>query len=219
MSEHEKRGCMRVDTGNEGGQSRSPRHFPRVLDIVFSAMGLLVLSPLLGLIAILVRASSPGPVFHRAVRAGVKGRTFTLYKFRTMYHRREDSGPGVTYGDDPRITAVGRVLRRWKLDELPQLVNVLKGEMSLVGPRPEDPRFIPYYPSHLRSILEYKPGITSPASVRYRNESAILPTGNPEAEYIANILPEKLAIDIAYFRTAGLLDHVQLLFKTVLGRR
>ncbi len=190
----------------------------RFIDILGSALGLILLSPLLVLIAILVRLSSPGPVFHRAVRVGKGGAPFRLYKFRTMVVGAAQAGPGVTVGGDPRITPLGRLLRRYKLDELPQLINVLKGEMSLVGPRPEDPRYVAHYNAAQRRVLRVPPGITSAASLRYRHEESILAAAADwESAYINQILPEKLAIDLAYLQTRTLFTDLTLILQTLLA--
>jgi len=128
-------------------------------------------------------------------------------------------GSGITMAHDPRITRIGSRMRAWKLDELAQLINVMKGEMSLVGPRPEDPRFVEHYPAELRSILEYTPGITSAASLVFRHESSLLMSVNHEDEYITKILPEKLRIDVHYFSNATFSDHMKLLVRTIFGMK
>jgi len=175
-----------------------------------------VLAPLFVVIAAAVKLTSRGPVFYRGVRAGKDGLAFRLVKFRSMYTDRD--GSGITRADDDRITPVGKVLRKLKLDEFPQLINVLKGEMTLVGPRPEDPRFVEFYPEELKRILALKPGITSAASLRFRDESSLLATGDHEKEYVERILPEKLRVDLEYFDRAGFWDHVRLILRTVLGK-
>lgn len=191
--------------------------FPRALDILVSGSCLLLLSPLFLLISLLVRSTSRGRAFYRAERIGKDGHAFRLYKFRSMKETASRIGSGITRRDDARITRVGTFLRKYKLDELPQFINVLKGEMSLVGPRPEDPRFIEFYPEHLRDILQRKPGITSPASLLMRNESALLTSDNHEQQYIDEILPAKLAIDFEYFSRATFSSDIQIILKTALS--
>ena len=175
----------------------------RLLDVVGSVAGLLILSPLFGVLAIAVKLSSPGPVLHRGQRVGRAERLFTLYKFRSM--RVGEAGPSITVAGDPRVTGVGRFLRRTKLDELPQLINVLVGDMSLVGPRPEAPRYVAMYSTEQRRILAARPGITSPASLRYRSEEDLLSGPDWERAYVERVIPEKLRIDLEYMdrRTFG----------------
>ncbi len=186
----------------------------RLFDVMVSAMGLVILSPLFLVIAVAIKVNSRGPVFYRGLRVGQYGRPFRIYKFRTMVTDADKTGPGITPAQDNRVTSVGRVLRRFKLDEFPQLFNVLKGEMSLVGPRPEDPRYVALYTPEQREILNYRPGITSPASIKYRNESAVLAGDDWERKYVQEIMPEKLAIDAEYFRRARLGDDVRVIVRT-----
>ncbi|MEW6580001.1 MAG: sugar transferase, partial [Chloroflexota bacterium] len=166
----------------------------RPFDLLASAIGLVFLSPLFALIALLIRLSSPGPIFYRARRVGRCGREFTLYKFRSMVANADRQGPGITTAGDPRVTPIGRVLRRTKLDELPQLWNVLRGDMSLVGPRPEDPRYVALYTPEQRRVLDVRPGITSLASIEYRHEEAVLRGPDWEQRYIREVMPAKLTI-------------------------
>lgn len=187
----------------------------RLFDLIASAGGLLLLSPLLLLIAAAVRLESPGPALHSAVRVGRGGRGFTLYKFRTMALNAAQTGPGITVSSDPRVTRVGRFLRRWKLDELPQLLNVLRGEMSIVGPRPEDPRYVALYTPEQREVLTVRPGITSPASVRFRNEEALLSGPDWERRYTEEIMPAKLALDLEYVRQVSLRRDLAVLLETL----
>lgn len=188
----------------------------RLFDVVASAMGLVILSPLFLVIAVAIKANSQGPVFYRGLRVGQYGRPFRIYKFRTMVTDADKTGPGITPAQDNRVTSVGRVLRRFKLDEFPQLFNVLKGEMSLVGPRPEDPRYVALYTPEQREILNYRPGITSPASIKYRNESAVLAGDDWETRYMNEILPVKLALDLEYVRSQSLLTDIAVIMKTLL---
>ena len=168
----------------------------RLLDVIASVVGLVILSPLLAVLAAAVKLSSTGPVLHRGERVGAGGKLFTLYKFRSM--RLGQAGPAITRANDPRITTVGRFLRRTKLDELPQLINVLRGDMSLVGPRPEVPRYVLLYDAEQRRILLARPGITSPASLLYRAEEEQLVGEEWERYYVETIMRAKLRIDLEY---------------------
>lgn len=190
----------------------------RGFDILASGAGLIILSPLMLGIAIAVRASSPGPALYRARRVGRGGQEFTLYKFRSMVAGADRRGPGITAAGDGRVTGVGRFLRRTKLDELPQLINVLRGDMSLVGPRPEDPRYVALYTSEQRRILEQRPGITSMASLAYRHEERMLSGDDWERVYIEQVLPAKLAIDLDYAQRASVWRDIALILRTVLAR-
>lgn len=189
----------------------------RAFDLLASALGLVLLSPLLALIALLICLTSPGPVFYRAWRVGQGGCEFTLYKFRSMVVGTDRQGPGITAAGDPRITPVGRVLRRTKLDELPQLWNVLRGDMSLVGPRPEDPRYVALYTPEQRCVLDVRPGITSLASIEYRNEEAVLHGPDWEQRYIREVMPAKLAIDLHYVQQATLFSDIWIILRTLLS--
>ncbi len=190
---------------------------PRPLDIALSAVLLVALSPLLLVIGLLVRLTSPGPALHRGRRAGQGGRPFDLLKFRSMRVDAAQAGPGITAAGDQRITPLGGLLRRTKLDELPQLLNVLKGDMSLVGPRPEDPRYVALYTPAQRRVLAVRPGITSPASVRYRAEEQLLTGADWEAVYVHQIMPDKLAIELDYLERRSLLADVKILWQTALA--
>jgi lipopolysaccharide/colanic/teichoic acid biosynthesis glycosyltransferase len=189
----------------------------RLFDVLVSAAALLLLSPLFLGVAIAIKLSSPGPIFYRAVRVGRHGVPFKLYKFRSMVVNADKIGAGITTAHDPRITPIGRFLRRTKLDELPQLINVLRGEMSLVGPRPEDPRYVALYTEEQRRVLRARPGMTSLASVRYRNEQALLSGNDWETRYIQQIMPDKLAIDLQYMERATLLSDLGVLWQTFLA--
>jgi lipopolysaccharide/colanic/teichoic acid biosynthesis glycosyltransferase len=187
----------------------------RALDLFWGGAALLVSLPIQAGIALAVRLDSPGPVLHRALRAGRYGRPFTLYKFRTMVVNAAAYGPGIPARDDPRITRVGRILRRSRLDELPQLWNVLRGDMSLVGPRPEAPKFVALYSPEQRQVLSVRPGITGAAQLVFRNEATLLPPGDPEAAYVREILPRKLAIDLDYVRHRSPGGDLRILARTV----
>jgi lipopolysaccharide/colanic/teichoic acid biosynthesis glycosyltransferase len=190
--------------------------FKRLLDVLAAALGLIVLSPVFGLLSLLVKRDSPGPVFYRGPRMGKDGRVFKILKFRTMRECPESyAGPCVTAQDDPRITPLGKWLRDSKLNELPQLWNVLIGEMSLVGPRPEDPAIAAAWPVSLRGeILSVRPGITSPASIAYHDEEKRLQAACVLDDYLEHILPDKLRLDQLYVRHHCLLTDLDALFWT-----
>jgi len=186
----------------------------RALDLVISIPGLILLSPLLLLLALWIKLDSRGPVLYRGKRVGIHGWPFLMYKFRTMVMGAEQRGPAVTYRDDPRITKAGRFLRRAKLDELPQLLNVIRGEMSLVGPRPEDPSYVALYTSEQRQVVTVKPGITGPTQLEYRDEASMLHGESVDEEYVTRIMPEKLKLDLEYVRTRSLLLDLKILWRT-----
>jgi lipopolysaccharide/colanic/teichoic acid biosynthesis glycosyltransferase len=191
------------------------RMVKRLIDVVGSGVGLVILAPVLGVVAVAVKIGSPGPVLYRAKRVGQRGKLFHLYKFRSMRVNADKQGLGITTHNDSRVTPIGKILRRTKLDELPQLLNVFKGEMSLVGPRPEDPRYVELYTVEQRRVLEVKPGITSLATLEYRHEEALLTATDPEKQYIEQIMPAKLTIDLEYVTHATILTDLTILFKTV----
>jgi len=187
----------------------------RALDLLLALAGLALLWPLLLLSALWVKLDSPGPALFNQERVGWKGRPFRIHKFRTM---RNDPAPGrqITVGADPRITRSGRWLRAAKLDELPQLFNVLKGEMSFVGPRPEVPRYVALYSEAERRVLELRPGITDLASIKYRDESEILARSeDPERTYVEVVMRDKLRINLDYAARAGLWADLGVILKTV----
>lgn len=187
----------------------------RVFDVVIAGLGLLLLSPLLLGLALWVRLDSPGPALFRQERVGRFGRTFRIHKFRTMVDGA--SGPQITVGADARITRAGAWLRAKKLDELPQLIDVLVGDMSLVGPRPEVPRYVALYPDALRDkVLSVRPGITDPVSLAHADESAQLArAADPEREYVEVLMPAKLRAAAAYAEHATLATDLQVLLRTV----
>ena len=193
----------------------------RLFDLIFAAAGLLLLSPLLLGIALWIRLDSAGPVFFRQQRVGRFGVPFVIHKFRTMRHDATAdaaaAGPQITVGADPRITRAGRLLRAAKLDELPQLLDVLVGTMSLVGPRPEVPRYVAMYPAALRDkVLSVRPGITDPASIEYRHESALLAAAaEPERMYVEQVMPAKLRSAVRYVDERSLLGDVRVIAATV----
>ena len=189
----------------------------RVFDVTASLAGLLILSPLFALIGLLIKLTSPGPVLYRAQRVGRHGKPFALYKFRSMVVDAQRLGPAITAQGDPRVTRIGRLIRRTKLDELPQLFNVLTGDMSLVGPRPEDPRYVALYTPEQRAILAVRPGITSAASLAYRHEEALLSGADWEVRYREEIMPRKLVADMAYVRHSNFLTDIALILRTLLA--
>ena len=188
----------------------------RAFDLIFSAVGLVLLAPLLVALAFLVKLGTRGPVFYRGVRVGWREKPFRIFKFRTMVVDAEKLGGASTPGDDPRVTPVGRLLRKYKLDELPQLFNVMKGEMSLVGPRPQVPWAVAQYTQDERAVLHVRPGITDYASVRFRDEGEILRgSQNPDKDYFEKIHPEKMRLSLEYIRKQSLRLDCQILAMTV----
>lgn len=189
----------------------------RLFDILCSGIGLLLLSPLLLAVAAWIKLDSRGPVMFRQERVGRHGRPFRIHKFRTMRVDAPQLGPQITIGDDARITRSGRWLRASKVDELPQLWDVLRGAMSLVGPRPEVPRYVALYPAALRElVLSVRPGITDPASLSFRNESELLAkAADPEREYVEVVMPMKLNLAADYVRNASLLGDIRLILATL----
>jgi lipopolysaccharide/colanic/teichoic acid biosynthesis glycosyltransferase len=190
----------------------------RLFDIIASVSMLILCSPIYFLAAILVKLGSPGPVHYRAVRAGKGNKPFKLLKFRTMVMNADQIGPGITASHDPRITVVGRILRKSKLDEIPQLWNVLKGDMSIIGPRPEDPKYVRLYTEEQLRVLSVRPGLSGPAAIRYRHEERILAqnSGNLEEYYLRNILPDKLSLDLNYIETRSIWRDFALCLKTAI---
>jgi lipopolysaccharide/colanic/teichoic acid biosynthesis glycosyltransferase len=189
----------------------------RWLDLACATALLLVSAPIMVVAAALVKASSPGPVLFRHRRSGKCGSQFELLKFRTMVDGAPAIGPGVTRKGDPRVTRVGRWLRKWKLDELPQLINVLRGEVSLVGPRPDLPEYLAELPPSQRRVVHLKPGLTSPATLRFRNEESVLAQVAPEAVlkfYLGTLLPQKITLDLEYAASATFLTDLSLLLRT-----
>ena len=186
----------------------------RMFDIAGATLGLVLAGPLLLILAVAIKIESRGPVFFRGVRVGLHGHRFRIFKFRSMVADAEQSGPGITAAGDSRVTRLGRLLRRFKLDELPQLLNVLKGEMSLVGPRPEDPRYVAHYTAEQRRVLSVRPGITGAASVRYRHEEVLLRGPDWETVYLTVIMPDKLKIDLAYIEHWSFGSDLKVLVQT-----
>ncbi|CEN76524.1 sugar transferase [[Clostridium] sordellii] len=190
----------------------------RTFDIVASFIGLILLSPILIIIAVFIKLDSKGPVFFKQKRVGKNKQIFEIYKFRTMVIDAEKLGKQITVGNDNRITKIGKFIRKCKLDELPQLINVLKGEMSLVGPRPEVPKYVELYDVYQEQVLLVQPGITDYASIEFRNENELLgKSKNPEATYIDEIMPTKIELNLLYIKNISLLEDFKLIFNTILA--
>ncbi len=191
----------------------------RLFDLFFVIPGLIVLSPFLLIIALVIKLKDGGNVLFKQVRVGKDGKHFDVLKFRTMVLNAEKLGNKVTTGDDPRITPIGRVLRKYKLDELPQLINVLKGEMSLVGPRPEVPEYVEFYPDEIRNVvLSVPPGMTDKASIEFVNENDLLSgSKDPVSDYKNKVLPIKLKYYVEYVKERSLWLDFSLIIKTVIA--
>lgn len=189
----------------------------RLFDIFCSSIGLIILSPILLLLALLIKLESKGPVFFLQTRVGLNNNDFKLFKFRSMFMDAEKRGQLTVGMHDPRITRVGYYLRKFKLDELPQLLNVIKGDMSLVGPRPEVRKYVNLYNTKQMQVLTVRPGITDYASIKFINENELLAQSNdPEAFYISDIMPQKLELNISYIEQKGFFKDISLILKTFL---
>lgn len=205
-----------IDIKEELNKKKVNLIIKRLFDIVASSIGLILLSPILILIAICIKLDSKGPVFFKQVRVGKNKELFKIYKFRTMVTDAEKLGKQITVGNDTRITKVGTFIRKCKLDELPQLINVLNGDMSLVGPRPEVPKYVELYDDYQEQILLVQPGITDYASIEFRNESEILgESENPESKYINDIMPYKIELNIKYIKNISLYEDLKLITRTI----
>ena len=190
----------------------------RLFDVLFSVFGLIITSPVLAVVALAIKISSPGPVFFRGERIGKKGKPFRIFKFRTMVENAEELGGPSTASDDPRLTKIGLFLKKYQLDELPQLINVLKGEMSFVGPRPEVPFYINMMTEKERNtILSIKPGITDLASLQNFHEGEVLKgSPDPEKTYMEKIRPEKIKLQMEYVKNRSFLLDLKIIVKTIL---
>lgn len=190
----------------------------RLFDILASGLGLICLSPLFAVLSVWIKSDSRGPVFYRQVRVGKDNKDFRIFKFRSM---RPDSDKGrliTVGGHDPRVTRSGYYIRKYKLDELPQLINVFVGDMSLVGPRPEVRKYVDMYSPEQLHVLDVRPGITSLASLRYRNENEVLAMADdPDRAYVEQVMPDKLRIDLEYVEKASLWTDICLIFSTLKG--
>jgi lipopolysaccharide/colanic/teichoic acid biosynthesis glycosyltransferase len=185
----------------------------RSLDVLIAVPALVIVSPLIAAAAIAIKVDSRGPVFYRGTRAGRDGIEFQILKLRSM--SAHGAGPSVTAAGDPRVTRVGRFLRRTKLDETPQLWNVIRGDMSLVGPRPEHPDFVRLYTPEQRRVLGVRPGITSPASLAFRDEEQLLASVGGESAYVSSVMPRKLELDLAYLDHRTLGGDLRILVRTL----
>lgn len=188
----------------------------RIFDIIVSLLILIVLSPFFLLLALAVKLDSKGPVFYRQVRVGRYNQDFKIFKFRTMVQDADRVGPPLTVGDDPRVTRVGRFIRKLRLDEFSQILNVLGGSMSLVGPRPEVRKYVDAYTPEYMATLLIRPGITASSSIAFKDEDKILNFGgDPERIYVEQILPPKMDLNLKYLRNIGLCNDIKVLFQTV----
>ena len=190
--------------------------FKRIFDIIFSAAGLLILLPVFIIVAIVIKLDSKGPVFYKQSRVGKNNKDFSLYKFRTMNPDSDKKGLLTVGGRDPRITRSGYYLRKFKLDELPQLINVLIGEMSFVGPRPEVRKYVDIYTEEQRKVLDVSPGITDVASIKYKNENELLEKADdPEKYYIEIIMPDKIDLNLEYINQRSVFKDLKVILKTL----
>lgn len=190
----------------------------RLFDVVCSFFGLLVLSPLFIFLSLWVGLGSKGGVFYKQKRVGRFNKDFTLYKFRSMRVGADKKGLLTIGGKDSRVTKAGFFIRKYKLDELPQLLNVLKGDMSFVGPRPEVRKYVDMYTERQLKVLDVRPGITDLASIKYRNENDLLATAdNPEQYYIDVVMQDKLALNLQYIETRSFFGDIKLIFRTIFG--
>ena len=191
----------------------------RAFDIAVSSLVILIALPLWAIVAVAIRLDSPGPVFYHAARIGKGGEPFTICKFRTMTVDAPGKGPGITMQGDPRITRVGRFLRSIKIDEMPQLINVLRGEMSIVGPRPEDPRYVARYTLEQRRVLNVRPGMASSAFPKYRHEQELLAAAGDDFEntYLTVILPDRLRMDLEYIEQQSFLYDLAVLARAAVS--
>lgn len=190
----------------------------RLFDIIASGLGLLILSPLFLVVAVWVKLDSPGPVFYKQIRVGRNNKDFFLYKFRSMRVGSDKKGLITVGGHDPRVTRSGYYIRKYKLDEFPQLINVFKGDMSLVGPRPEVRKYVDLYTPEQMRVLDVRPGITDLASIRYRNENELLEqASDPEQYYRDVVMQDKLRINLEYVRNHSFLGDIRLIFNTFIA--
>ena len=189
----------------------------RIFDFLFSFFGIIILSPIFIIVSIAIKLDSKGSILFLQKRVGRYGKEFNIYKFRTMVTDAEKLGKQITFGKDNRITRVGAFLRKFKIDELPQLFNVLKGDMSLVGPRPEVPKYVALYNEEQRKVLDIRPGITDMASLRYKDENDILgKVDNPEEYYINVIMKDKLNLNLEYIEKSNVFFDIYLILKTII---
>lgn len=188
----------------------------RFLDYLLSFFGLVVLSPFFFVAALFIKLSSTGPIFYRQLRIGLNGKEFNVLKFRSMRLNSDKLGLITVGRHDPRVTPIGYFLRKYKLDELPQLINVLKGDMSLVGPRPEVKKYVDLYNVEQRKVLSIRPGITDWASIYYRDENVILgQSSDPEKDYIEKVLPDKINYNLIYIKNYGVVEYFKIIINTI----
>jgi lipopolysaccharide/colanic/teichoic acid biosynthesis glycosyltransferase len=188
----------------------------RLIDIFISLATLIILSPVILIISLLIKVESPGPVFHRCLRVGINGKPFRMWKFRSMFHDVDQNGCRICLRHDNRVTSLGRILRKTKMNELPQLFQIILGDMSLVGPRPEDPEFIRYYTSAWEIVLSVRPGVFGLNQIINFNEEKLFPDNvDPELFYIAHLLPEKLMRDMYYVQNRTVLMDFRILFSGI----
>lgn len=188
----------------------------RIFDIVFSIAGLIILSPVFLIIAVIIKTDSKGPVIYKQLRVGKNGKDFNVLKFRSMKTDSDKSGLLTVGGKDSRITKSGYFIRKYKLDEFPQLVNVMKGDMSFVGPRPEVRKYVSLYNENQKKVLEVRPGITDIASITYRNENELLEKAkDPETYYINEIMPDKIRLNLEYLNDRSFLKDIKVILKTI----
>lgn len=188
----------------------------RLIDIIFSTLGILILMPFFILISLIIKLNSKGPLIYKQSRVGIYNSNFNVYKFRTMHINSDRLGLLTVGGRDPRITSVGYYLRKYKLDELPQLFNVLIGDMSIVGPRPEVRKYVDMYTLEQKRVLSIRPGITDWASIQYRDENIILEKAtDPEKDYVNIIIPDKIKYNLIYIEKYNVLEYLKIIFMTV----
>lgn len=213
MTENENAGVVDFDALMK--KKKAALFFKRCFDVTASFFGILFLLIPFAAVAVAVKCSSRGPVFFRQVRVGKNGREFRIYKFRTMVADAEKKGMQITVGGDSRVTGIGRVLRKTKVDELPQLFNVFAGQMSFVGPRPEVPHYVDMYSDYQKNVLRIKPGITELASIVYRDENDVLAKSeDPERTYIEEIMPQKIKLNMQYMQKMNVFYDIYLIFRT-----
>jgi len=192
----------------------------RIFDLALSFLFILITFPIWLIISIAVKLDSKGPIFYRGIRVGKEGEKFRIFKFRTMMEDAKEKGPAITGSEDKRITRVGKILRKYKLDEMPQLINVIRGEMSIIGPRPEDPKYVKHYSERQKRVLNVRPGMASPAFIKYRHEEEILNNvgeENLDEVYQRDILPDKLEMDLAYIKNRSLIFDLRIFIQAALS--
>lgn len=188
----------------------------RLIDIIFSTLGILILMPFFILVSLIIKFNSKGPLIYKQSRVGIYNSNINVYKFRTMHINSDSLGLLTVGGRDPRITSVGYYLRKYKLDELPQLFNVLIGDMSIVGPRPEVRKYVDMYTPEQKRVLSIRPGITDWASIQYRDENIILEKAkDPEKDYVNIIIPDKIKYNLIYIEKYNVLEYLKIIFMTV----